>query len=200
MPSHRHQKAATRRNGRYVHTLTVDDDVIDFSPREVFSVLRSPEVGLFPTSPRGWRERGWRLTRCMDSVISNPELSSVSLRPWWSLFSPTPNPTIPIHGRSAAALSQLQKVRNATLRFVYNTKWDEFLTSRSLHVLAAVPAINVQLYQMATAVWESLGAEGGEQIAELMRLHLEAPERNHGWFPRSLRALSEDPDPAPRSL
>lgn len=109
-------------------------------------------------------------------------------------------PPIPLHTMSRTAISRLQKVQNAALRFVYNTRWDQFTTSEALHEAASLPALNVRLHRLATKVWEGLEEEGGEQFLALQQLHRQAPQRNHSWFPRSLPILDSNQEPAPRYL
>ncbi|KAG0706852.1 hypothetical protein GWK47_024249 [Chionoecetes opilio] len=67
----------------------------------------------------------------------------------------------------------------------------------SLHESVDLPAINVRLHHMASQVWLRMQEEDWEQFLVLQKLSDAAPDRSHGWFPRSLRALRDDPDPAP---
>ena len=107
-------------------------------------------------------------------------------------------PPIPTHAFSKNAISRLQKVQNAGLRFAFNTRWDDFTTSESLHEAASIPAINIRLHLMALKVWERMEAEGWEQFLALQEQSEGAPDKDHAWFPRSLRALQRDPNPEPR--
>ncbi|KAG0727852.1 RNA-directed DNA polymerase from mobile element jockey [Chionoecetes opilio] len=107
-------------------------------------------------------------------------------------------PPIPLHALSRTAISKLQRVQNAALRFVVNHRWDDFVTMESLHESVDLPAINVRLHHMASQVWLRMQEEDWEQFLVLQELSDAAPDRSHGWFPRSLRALRDDPDPAPR--
>ncbi|KAG0729416.1 hypothetical protein GWK47_000313 [Chionoecetes opilio] len=107
-------------------------------------------------------------------------------------------PPIPLHALSRTAISKLQRVQNAALRFVVNHRWDDFVTMESLHESVDLPAINVRLHHMASQVWLRMQEEDWEQFLVLQELSDAAPDRSHGWFPGSLRALRDNPDPAPR--
>ncbi|KAG0711334.1 RNA-directed DNA polymerase from mobile element jockey [Chionoecetes opilio] len=107
-------------------------------------------------------------------------------------------PPIQLHALSRTAISKLQRVQNAALRFVVNHRWDDFVTMESLHESVDLPAINVRLHHMASQVWLRMQEEDWEQFLVLQELSDAAPDRSHGWFPRSQRALRDDPDPAPR--
>ena len=107
-------------------------------------------------------------------------------------------PPIPTHALSKRAISRLQKVQNAGLRFAFNTRWDDFTTSERLHEAASIPAINTRLHHMALKVWERMEAEGWEQFLALQEQSEGAPDRDHACFPRSLLALQNNPNPEPR--
>ena len=108
-------------------------------------------------------------------------------------------PPIPTHALSRRAISRLQKIQNAALRFVFTPKWDEFITMEALHQEASLLPLNLTLHAQARKVWLSLEAEGGEQFRALQDLHRDAPESQHNWFPRSLLHLQQ-PDPPPQYL
>lgn len=105
---------------------------------------------------------------------------------------------VPTHAFSRRAISHLQKVQNAALRFAFDTRWDDFITTESLHEASSLPALNIRLHPMATQVWQRMEDEGWEQYLSLRELHEGAPDRQHSWFPRSLLTLERDPNPVPR--
>ena len=107
-------------------------------------------------------------------------------------------PPIPLHALSKRAHSRLQKVQNAALRFAYGVRWDDYIRSVTLHEEADIPPVNVRLHQLAARVWQRMADENWEQYLALRDLHEAAPDRDHSWFPRSIRALENDPAPIPR--
>uniref|UniRef100_A0A0P4W158 Reverse transcriptase domain-containing protein n=1 Tax=Scylla olivacea TaxID=85551 RepID=A0A0P4W158_SCYOL len=107
-------------------------------------------------------------------------------------------PPIPTHAMSRRAISRLQKVQNSALRFTFNTNLQGFITSEELHHRASLPAINVRLHLMAEAVWQRLKDDDGEYIRNVLRLHEEAPNQQHAWFPRSLLITEGQDAPLPR--
>ena len=106
-------------------------------------------------------------------------------------------PPIPLHALSKTAKKRLQRVQNAALRFALGTRWDEFRTTESLHEEAGIPAINIRLFQQASLVWQRMADEDWDQYRALRDLHDSAPDRDHSWFPRSIRSLERDPAPTP---
>ncbi|KAG0724360.1 hypothetical protein GWK47_005185 [Chionoecetes opilio] len=107
-------------------------------------------------------------------------------------------PPVPLHALSKNSISKLQRVQNAAIRFVVNHKWEDFVTMELLHGAVDLPAVNVRLHHLASQVWLRMQEEDWEQFRALQELSDAAPDRSHGWFPRSLRALQENPLPIPR--
>lgn len=176
--------------------LLVDEELVDFSPHGTMLGLK--------ISNRGYTTHiTARVGQAKDALVKLYRFRDldckIKLHLVKALILPVLTyPPIPLHTMSRTAISRLQKVQNAALRFVYNTRWDEFRTSESLHELASLPALNVSLHRLATKVWEKLDEEGGEQFRALQQLHREAPQRNHSWFPRSLKIMDTNQEPAPR--
>lgn len=176
--------------------LLVDGDVVDFRPRGSL-------LGL-AISTRGYTshvtQRVVRARAALVKLYRFRELDTrLKLHLVKSLVLPILTyPPIPTHAFSRTAISRLQKVQNSALRFVYNTRWDDFTTSASLHDAASLPALNVRLHQLATQVWSRMEAEDWDQYHDLLELHEGAPDRDHAWFPRSILRLERDPAPLPR--
>lgn len=106
-------------------------------------------------------------------------------------------PPVPTHALSIRSISRLQKIQNAALRFAFNIKWDEFRTSTSLHLAAAIPPINVRLNQMARDVWVRMADKEWELAITIRDLSLVAESDEHRWFPRNLGALKTGkPEPS----
>lgn len=72
-------------------------------------------------------------------------------------------PPVPTHAFSKAALSRLQRVQNAALWYVYNTKWDDFVTSKELHNRASLPVLNIRLTELGQKVCQKMESEDWEQ-------------------------------------
>ena len=178
--------------------LLVEDEVVDFRPNG--SVL-----GL-QVSTRGYTSHvTGRVVRARTALTQlyrfrdlDPKLKLHLVK---ALVIPVLTyPPVPMHALSRRSISRLQKVQNAALRFAFATRWDEFVSMESLHERASIPALNIRLHQMAKKVWERMALEEWEHYTAIRELHELLPGRNHAWFPRSLRALEENPNPIPRYL
>ena len=49
---------------------------------------------------------------------------------------------------SKGNINHLQKIQNRALRFIYNIKWDDFVTNDALHRRAKVPTIKERLSKL----------------------------------------------------
>ncbi|MPC70410.1 hypothetical protein E2C01_064659 [Portunus trituberculatus] len=68
-------------------------------------------------------------------------------------------PPIPTNAFSKTTVRRLQRVQNRVLRFTLSIRWDNFLTAESLHEEANVPALNIQIHQMASDIWRRMEDE-----------------------------------------
>ena len=106
-------------------------------------------------------------------------------------------PPVPTHAMSRTAISRLQKVQNAALRFVFDTRWQDFIRNEELHEWASLQPINIRLHELAAKVWKKMEDGGWEHFLALQNLHADAPDRQHRGFPRSLLKLEREPDLEP---
>ena len=67
-------------------------------------------------------------------------------------------PPVPTHAFSRNAISRLQRIQNAALRFALDVRWDQFRTMESMHEEASIPALNVRLQDLAKTGDDGLGA------------------------------------------
>ena len=104
-------------------------------------------------------------------------------------------PPIPLHALSKRAHSRLQRVQNAALRLASGVVWDDYIRTVALHEEADILPVNVRLHQLAARVWQRMADENWEQYLALRDLHEATSDRDHSWFPRSIRALESDPAP-----
>lgn len=102
-------------------------------------------------------------------------------------------PPIPLHTIHRSPMLKLQAVQNKALRFIYDIKWDDFITSESLHLRADLKPINIVLHEQASKTWKTMQLVAPDTIDELL---WPANLREHGRWRSSLtRALG--PLPAP---
>ena len=106
-------------------------------------------------------------------------------------------PPVPTHAMSRTSISRLQRVQNAALRFVYNVRWDDYITNEELHQRAGLPPLNIRLHEMAKKVWTKMEEEGVPHYQQLRDVHDTAQGRSQAWFPRSMLRLEQQPDPDP---
>ncbi|KAG0715313.1 hypothetical protein GWK47_012225 [Chionoecetes opilio] len=107
-------------------------------------------------------------------------------------------PPIPLHALSRTAISKLQRVQNAALRFVVNHRWGDFVTMDSPTRVLDLPAINVRLHHMASQCGSDAGGRLGA-VSGPAGTQRRGPDRSQRVVsPGALRALRDDPDPAPR--
>ena len=53
-----------------------------------------------------------------------------------------------------SSVIQLQKIQNKALKFITNTKWDEFRSIQSLHQQANIDPINIVIYNKVKSTWQ----------------------------------------------
>lgn len=176
--------------------LTVNGDVVD---QQQHGKILGLQVGRHGYSTH-IKQRVCRAKSVLTTLYRFKDLSPrIKLQLIKTLVLPVLTyPPIPLHSMSRSAISRLQKVQNAALRFVENTRWFHFRSIKALHEVTSLPALNVRLNELATRVWDQLEAEGGQQFQTLQELHRQAPARNHSWFPRSLLTLERRPVPEAR--
>ena len=167
--------------------LLVDDEVVDFRPNGSLLGLTISGSG-YSSHVTGRVNRG---RSALAILYKFRELSQDMVLPILTY------PPIPLHALSRNAIKRLQRVQNAAIRFALGNRWDEFRTTESLHEETGVPAINIRLNQQASLVWQRMADENWDQYRALRDLHDAAPDRDHSWFPRSIRALERDPAPTP---
>ena len=175
--------------------LLVEDELVDFRPRGSLLGLK--------VSSHGYKihitQRVAQAREALNTLQRFRDLSSdLKLRLVKTLVIPVLTyPPVPTHAMSRTAISRLQKVQNAALRFTYNVKWQDFVSNEELHMMASLQPINIRLHEMAEKVWRKLGSQEGDLYLALQRLHADAPGRQHHLFPRSLLRLEREPDPEP---
>jgi len=104
-------------------------------------------------------------------------------------------PVIPLHALSRTSISQLQKIQNKALRFIDNSHWTDFKTSRYLHRRHKLEPINVVLHRQAKKTWQDLQANHPE-LYEDLKIPQEYEDKLHPRFPSSrLKSLEAEPPP-----
>ena len=74
-----------------------------------------------------------------------------------SLILPTLTyPCIPLNTASVTGLYQLQVIQNKALRFIYNSRYPQMETNRSLHLRLNIKPLNQVIHNQAKAIWEKL--------------------------------------------
>lgn len=104
-------------------------------------------------------------------------------------------PTIPLHTLSKTSVLTLQRVQNRALRFITNTKWDDFTTAQALHQQCNLPPINQLLHAHAQNTWKSFRIKL-PHLYHLLKYTIPEDTRRHTYFPSSLQ-LAEGPLPEP---
>ena len=109
-------------------------------------------------------------------------------------------PTIPLHLACKTNMLKLQAVQNKALRFVYGVKWDDFITSKSLHLehkYKMLP-INQTLYWRARKLWEGIEADIAGNASMLDQiLKLPQSTKEDRFFPSSYNAAMLQSEPPP---
>jgi len=104
-------------------------------------------------------------------------------------------PTIPLHTCSNSATLRLQRIQNRALRFITNTHWTDFKTSRQLHDETNLPPLNVLLHDHARRIWEDL-EDSDPVLYDKLTFSQELNDRQHRLF-KSSRLLALSPPPPP---
>ena len=105
-------------------------------------------------------------------------------------------PVTPLNTASAHGMVSLQKVLNRGLRFVYNTKWQDMTTSRSLHLRAKIFPINITIHNRAMQVWNKIGNGIAADIETFRTITSLDYNKPNSWFPSSYtRAQKAEPPP-----
>ena len=65
-------------------------------------------------------------------------------------------PAVPFNTLSKTQFRQLQTTQNRALRFVTNTKFTEFVTSKALHDRLKIDPINVTIHRQAQKTWNTM--------------------------------------------
>ncbi|MPC62907.1 hypothetical protein E2C01_056997 [Portunus trituberculatus] len=145
--------------------LLVDDDPVDFRPRGRSLGLQISRHGY--TSHVTSRVQQAR--RALGNLFRLRDLhKQLNLRLIKTLVIPvlTYLP-VPTHAFSRSAVSRLQRVQNATLRFALDFRWDDFRAAEAMHEEASIPALNVRLHDLTVGVWQRLRDLGWEQLDSL---------------------------------
>jgi len=104
-------------------------------------------------------------------------------------------PTIPLHTESNHRLRQLQKVQNSALRFMTNTHWTEFKTSRQLHDETNLLPINLLLHNQARQIWEKI-EDTDPDLYNRLSIPDDLIDRQHRHIRSSrLKTLDTPPEP-----
>jgi len=104
-------------------------------------------------------------------------------------------PIIPLHTCSNSATLRLQRIQNRALRFITNTHWTDFKTSRQLHDETNLPTINVLLHDHARRIWEKI-RDTDEGLYNSLTFSPDLNDRQHRYI-RSSRLLALSPPPEP---
>lgn len=104
-------------------------------------------------------------------------------------------PPIPLHTVSNHQMKQLQKVQNRALRFITNSKWYHFRTSKSLHDETHLLPINIFLHNLAAKSWKNMQRNDPDLYNSFQTLpdHIYLRRKT---FPSS-KKLAERPRPRP---
>ena len=89
---------------------------------------------------------------------------------------------------------KLQRVQNKALKFITNTRWQEFRTTHSLHQQMNIKPINIVIYQQAKETWQNFEANLPHIYRQLQDNH--PPVTINIRFPSS-RLKAEQPQPLP---
>ena len=105
-------------------------------------------------------------------------------------------PVTPLNTASIFGMVSLQKVLNRGLRFVYNVKWQDMTTSKSLHLKAKISPINVTIHNRAVQVWEKIKNGIAADIETFRTITSLDYNKPNSWFPSSYtRAQKAEPPP-----
>ena len=95
---------------------------------------------------------------------------------------------------SKSPLLSMQRIQNKALRFIRNTRWDDYRTSQSLHHQLNIPPINIAIDNQARAMWQKFQINLPHIHRELVDNH--PPITINSRF-HSSRLRAEQPQPPP---
>lgn len=89
-------------------------------------------------------------------------------------------PIIPLNTLRRTQMLQLQRVQNKAARFITDTKWFHFKTSKSLHEQLELDPINIVIHNQAKGLWNSMKTNTPELYNKLKtELPLDRPQHKH---------------------
>ena len=103
-------------------------------------------------------------------------------------------PAVPFNTLSKTQFRQLQTTQNRALRFVTNTKFTEFVTSKSLHDRLKIDPINVTIHRQAQKTWTTMKTHLPATYNKLVEKY--NPDRQKPRY-QSSRTQAENEPPNP---
>ena len=105
-------------------------------------------------------------------------------------------PCTPLNASSTACFARLQTAQNKALNFVFNNRYPDLETSKSLHIRAKLSPINQNIYKQAKKIWEKIEAGTAADIVSYNKIMREPQGRSHRNYPSShARAQKAEPPP-----
>ena len=158
-------------------------------------------LGLNITS-RSWTDRHTRVCsgRAKEIVNKLYSVNRIPKRARLHLFktlvvTALTYPCTPLNACRRSGFARLQVAYNIGLRFVFQTRFPELVTAKSLHERAAVDPINLILYNRGKKTWDKIrdGVAGDvDTFSHLDSITINYP---HTFFPSSLERARKDPPP-----
>ena len=104
-------------------------------------------------------------------------------------------PCTPLNACKRSHLARLQVAYNSGLRFVFQKRYPETPTAKSLHEKAGVDPINVILYDRGKKTWDKIEAGIAGDVETCNNIKDTEIRYPHSWFPSSLNRARRDPPP-----
>ena len=111
-------------------------------------------------------------------------------------------PPIPLHLASRTDMGKLQAMQNTALRWVYNIKWDDFVTNKRIHKKYNIRPVNQELYWRAKSTWDKIAnnnaadQETYKYLKDMDKNMGYDSQNQHAHFRPSIEATGK-PEPPP---
>ena len=95
-------------------------------------------------------------------------------------------------------MGKLQAVQNDAIRWVYNIKWDDFVSNKRIHKKYNIRTVNQELYWRAKSTWDKIknnNAADQETYERLNNMDYHS-HKQHTYFRSSIEA-TEKAEPPP---
>ena len=164
--------------------LIVDGDIMEYSNEGTLLGLKITKRGYYSHM----KEKNARAHALLTKLQRFQNLSQKNKKQLYlSLVrSLLEYPPIPISAMSKTQIEKLQKIQNRALRFMYNIKWYDLVTTEELHRRADIPRIEELLKLRTETIWNKI------EDLELIDFIEEEDDENelrggrmHTWFRES---------------